>query len=162
MRQCIELKMSAGASTDGVTMIHYDLIAEAGEGLGARTLLVEEIRGFRALFVPMSLLFFYVCSIFFRDLSLADSVYLAVVSNHCVLAVMAFLQRVHTTFEQAKMIHFVFNPRIRENFYKGALFSLPGAEIHFVLDAGVGNIFARTCSSPLIANTAILQSLEGD
>lgn len=93
-------------------------------------------------------------------MSCAKTLYRAVISDHCVMLTMAYLQRVHQTNEKAMMSLFGFDPRMCENVYKEALLLFSDAVVRFGLEVGVENIVVRTRYAPILENMAVVRKSE--
>lgn len=75
--------------------------------------------------------FFCASNIFFNDLSCAKKLYRAVFSDHCVIMIMAFLQRGHSTDVGAKVSLSGFNHLMRENHDKVVSIPLRENEVFY-------------------------------
>lgn len=96
--------------------------------------------------------------VIFKNLSDAKTLYCAVVSDHCVIAIMAFLQSVSNSSKDARMCVLCFDLWRCENVYNTVLFPFPDAVVYFALSSGVENIVPSNSYSPVLAHKAVVRS----
>lgn len=77
------------------------------------------------LLVLTGLLFAYASSVFIEEALDSKALYCAALTNHCVMVVMSFLQRVNHKNDHIKLDICGFDPQIRKPVVKAVLFPLP-------------------------------------
>lgn len=112
--------------------------------------------------MPTSTPVLYVSCLVNNDSPLSEAFYRAARIHHCVMVIKVCLQWVNPTNDAIEMSPVGHDCRMLDNVCKCVLYPLPDAVVRFAIAAGVYNIVAKTCYSPVLAAARILRASEVD